>query len=359
MSESLHDLSREALIEEARRLGLVRPEVFTRAELQDEIVKRRVSDPKQQRRARGLLGLARDLLASVVEKGLHLPEVAEKLRATSPPPVPPPREPMATVTLAEIYVAQGHVTRARKILDEVLAREPEHAAARALLDKLGPAKTDDVASDAEPASPAPARQEPAPQPTPPRPAPMLDEAPLPRSYGVEEVVALPIDPTTALVYWETRRAPAETVVELEVVDAAGVRSTRTLPLGSAFGQHVARGLPAGATVVARLGARHDVAAAPRASATLTTPVNVQSARVARDFSRVEERGVVPLRAAPSPRFALSLELAAATPAPAASRSSASLSAPSASPTKVGGSSEALAAPPGAPGGSSGLSAPAR
>ncbi|HMJ16097.1 MAG TPA: DUF4912 domain-containing protein, partial [Polyangiaceae bacterium] len=40
------------------------------------------------------------------------------------------------VTLAEIYAAQGHVERALRMLDEVIEKEPEHEAARALRERL-------------------------------------------------------------------------------------------------------------------------------------------------------------------------------------------------------------------------------
>lgn len=43
---------------------------------------------------------------------------------------------MPTVTLAEIYAAQGHRARAVETLRRVLEREPEHAAAQALLARL-------------------------------------------------------------------------------------------------------------------------------------------------------------------------------------------------------------------------------
>ncbi|HEY4102950.1 MAG TPA: tetratricopeptide repeat protein, partial [Polyangiaceae bacterium] len=71
------------------------------------------------------------------EAGLNLPDAAALIRGEGardgdwkgPPPV-------ATVTLAEIYAAQGHLERALKMLDEVLAKEPDHDPARALRDRL-------------------------------------------------------------------------------------------------------------------------------------------------------------------------------------------------------------------------------
>src|SRR5450432_1402089 len=136
-SDELERLSREQLILKARVLGVERAELMTRVELRDEIVRRSEPDPAQQKRARGLLGVARDLVASVVEAGLNLPDAAALIRGEGsregdwkgPPPV-------ATVTLAEIYAAQGHLERALRMLDEVLAKEPDHDPDRALRDRL-------------------------------------------------------------------------------------------------------------------------------------------------------------------------------------------------------------------------------
>jgi hypothetical protein len=110
---------------------------MTRVELRDEIVRLSEPDSAQQRKNRGWLGVARDLVASVVESGLNLRETAALIRgeqregseAYGPPPV-------ATVTLAEIYAAQGHVDRALATVNEVLEGEPEHASALALREKL-------------------------------------------------------------------------------------------------------------------------------------------------------------------------------------------------------------------------------
>src|SRR6185436_248263 len=72
----------------------------------------------------------------VVERGLHLPEVARALRATpADEDWPTPPAPLPTITLAEIYAAQGHLDRAIGVLDEVLAREPDHVEARSLRDR--------------------------------------------------------------------------------------------------------------------------------------------------------------------------------------------------------------------------------
>ncbi len=130
----LEKLSREELVAHAERLGIPRPRVLTAPELIDEIISRTEAHPGRRGRERGWLGKARDLLARVVEKGLHLPEAARAIRTQAPMnkdwPNPPP--PLATVTLAEIYAAQGHLDRAIAVLDEVLAREPDHKEAKAL-----------------------------------------------------------------------------------------------------------------------------------------------------------------------------------------------------------------------------------
>ncbi|HVY44271.1 MAG TPA: hypothetical protein VHB21_00270, partial [Minicystis sp.] len=114
-------LSREELITLAEQKGVARPRVLTQTELVDEIVSRSAKNAKERAKARGWLGRARDLLARVVEKGLHLPEAARALRSSADdrawPPAPPP---LPTVTLAEIYAAQGHLERAIQTLDEVL-----------------------------------------------------------------------------------------------------------------------------------------------------------------------------------------------------------------------------------------------
>ena len=138
--EDLHVLdgmSRDELITRARSLGAKRPELMTRVELRDEIVRLTEEDPVVRRRSRGWLGVARDLVASVVDSGLNLPGAAAAIRGG--PQAKPEYQgpaPVATLTLAEIYVAQGHLDRARAVLDEVLRSEPDHAAALALQRRL-------------------------------------------------------------------------------------------------------------------------------------------------------------------------------------------------------------------------------
>jgi hypothetical protein len=99
---------------------------MTRVELRDEIL--RLTMPRdQQDEARGLFGVARSMLASVVESGLNLPDAAEAIRGKGTAKVPiRSQSPVATVTLAEIYAAQGHVARALRMIEEVLTAEPDH-----------------------------------------------------------------------------------------------------------------------------------------------------------------------------------------------------------------------------------------
>ena len=179
----LEKLSREELITHASHLGVPRPRVLTQPELMDEIITRTAKSEREKAKARGWLGRARDLLAQVVEKGLHLPEAARVLRSGQDDrawPTPPP--PLPTVTLAEIYAAQGHLERAIAVLDEVLTREPEHAEAHGLRSRFveqsrarqrrGP----DVRVESAPpvafavSAPAPTKPE---APKPPAPAPEL------------------------------------------------------------------------------------------------------------------------------------------------------------------------------------------
>ena len=136
-ASALDPLSRDELIAKAKKLGVQRAEVMTRVELKDEIVRRTATDDLSRRRARGWLGVARDLVASLIEEGLNMPDAAKLVRSGVSPTVIRHQPPVATVTLAEIYATQGHVKRALAMLDEVLAKEPDHAAARALRERLG------------------------------------------------------------------------------------------------------------------------------------------------------------------------------------------------------------------------------
>jgi len=156
---SLDALHRRELIERARGLGVERPEVMTRDELIDEQLRLSQAASAEARGAgaasvRGWFGVARDLLAGLVEQGLHLPDAARVIRGEVAQAASSARRPVATVTLAEIYAAQGHVSRGVSVLQEVLEKEPEHEVARRLLSELG-AKQDAVVEAPAPTLRAP------------------------------------------------------------------------------------------------------------------------------------------------------------------------------------------------------------
>jgi hypothetical protein len=137
----LERLDREGLVLRAQAAGIRRARLLTRPELVDELLRLSpVLDENQLKKTRGFFGRARDLLSRVVERGLHLPDAADRLRAALGDPLPqvPRPEPQAvpTVTLAEIYAAQGHKQRAIETLRRVLETEPDHGAARALIERL-------------------------------------------------------------------------------------------------------------------------------------------------------------------------------------------------------------------------------
>ena len=119
----LRSLSRRELVERAEKLGVARAAALTKTELVEAI--RDAEDPSSSGRSRTWFGKARDLVARVVEQGLHLPNTAKILRgqAAAPSNAPPP---LPTVTLAEIYAAQGYKDKALAVIDAVLERVPDH-----------------------------------------------------------------------------------------------------------------------------------------------------------------------------------------------------------------------------------------
>lgn len=335
-ARELEGLSREELIVFAETIGILRPSVLTRAELIDEILRCQVADPAEQRRLRGLLGMARDLLASVVERGLHLPEAAAVIRGPQEEATPaPPKAPLATVMLAEIYEAQGHRNRALAVLDQILAHDPKHPSARGLREQwLGTAETPPP-SPPEPKEPEPRVPEPepleqlplptsssapliAPPPSPPaeQPVPMLDDEPLPPRYEVDEIVALPVDPRTLYVYWEVReetlslaRAEAEDgklVVRVVAVTATWegpVVHTRDIEVQATVGDWFVRDLPEGAIVRAALGWQSELGFGPFAVALeIGAPPAIPSPIAAGELARfVKDKGAVVIDGAESPR----------------------------------------------------------
>ncbi|HEY4014612.1 MAG TPA: DUF4912 domain-containing protein [Polyangiaceae bacterium] len=331
----LERLDRGVLIERAEAAGVTRARILTRPELIDELLIRDTPDEAARERVRGFFGKARDLVARVVERGLHLPDAADRIRTLGSMGLPARRSsaPIAlpTVTLAEIYAAQGHRERAVDTLESVLAREPDHAAARALLAQLEdadypvppprmPPERDETAAsawpvsdDAEPLGSMPsshgARPSGASVPA-AEPAHLLDDAPLPLRYDVDECVAIPVDPRTLYVYWEVRdktidyvrvtRPRGEITLRLVVIVPTwdGPRSSIVdHEAASLVGDHFARDLPAGCVVRAAIGWKHGDAFLPIAhSPALENPPGAPSPLVADVLVRWTPDGVVPVSA---------------------------------------------------------------
>lgn len=312
--EDLENLDRDSLIARAEALGVSRASVLTRPELVDEILVRSASAGAEHdaklRAARGLFGRARDLLARVIERGLHLPDAADMFRGKVPPPASRgAAAAVPTVTLAEIYAAQGHKARAVDTLRRVLETEPEHAAAKALLRQIEsadlpppvlPPEEDDVDAGTSPAS----EVETAAAPEDPNKPFLLDDKPLPPRYDVDECVAIPVDPTTMFVYWEVRDA---TRLHLEKTRPGGAITLRALvvvptwdgprvevrdfTVGATLGDFFVRDLPRGAVVRAAIGWRAAEAFVPSAhSPALETLANEPSPLMADRLMRWTPQG---------------------------------------------------------------------
>ncbi|RPH55613.1 tetratricopeptide repeat protein [bacterium] len=94
--------------------------------------------------------------APVFEMDEPTPWAAEPVSLTPEPeslPTPPEPEPVATATLGEIYLRQGHLEEAERIFQEVLRREPGNPSALAGLARLASLA---AVVAAPPAAPAPA-----------------------------------------------------------------------------------------------------------------------------------------------------------------------------------------------------------
>ena len=328
----LEQLDRDALIARAEDAGVTRARILTRPELVDELLLRSAGDEASKRKARGLFGVARDLLARVVEQGLNLPDAAERIRALGVPLPPRRGAPAAlpTVTLAEIYATQGHRDRAIETLASVLAREPDHSAAQSLLAQLKdgsypvpapklPPEPDEAAEAA--GSSAPAQATAVVDEAPREPFGMLDDTPLPTRYDVDECVAIPVDPTTLYVYWEARTstlghlrsthpggALCLRIVAVEPTWDGPRSTTRDVAVGATLGDWFARDLPPGCVVRAAIGWKSAEQFAPIAhSPALETPPGAPSPVVADVLVRWTSKGTA--RLAPGDPDAAAIERA--------------------------------------------------
>jgi hypothetical protein len=335
----LERLDRDALMARAQAAGVTRAGVLTRPELVDELLLRSTPDPVARRRARGFFGVARDLLASVVELGLNLPDAADRIRTLGAPP--PPRRGAApaalpTVTLAEIYAAQGHRDRAVETLEGVLRREPDHQVARSLVTRIRdgqisvppprmpPEQEEDEVLFIPPGEDAESAAVTLPPKAPPEPSHMLDDDPLPPSYDVDECVAIPVDPRTLYVYWEVRastvhelrgaRPDGRLALRLVVVEPSWQGPQTTLrdqdietPLGDTF----ARELPPGCVARVAIGWKSGEAFASIAhSPLLETPAGAPSPFAADTLVRWTQQGVAAVQ--PTDPDAASIERALGT-----------------------------------------------
>lgn len=296
----LDQLSREEIIARARVHGVGRPELLTRVELADEIIRLTSPSDGSSKNLRGWLGVARDLVANVVEAGLHLPDAAAVIRGEAwVDPKRVSRKPVATVTLAEIYSTQRHYDRALAMLAEVLKAEPDHEAARELRDELlkktGKAPAEAVAP--EPLAPA----EPEVEPEPALPEISVDAAFFTLSEG------------RAQFYWELsedsikrarERFPEGALIArvlcLSPAPEGPVRVARDVFLGLPTGSSVAMGLERNAVVRIACGWQAGALFKPFVVAIALDDVEVQQGRAVRRFTppavSLEELGARELRA---------------------------------------------------------------
>ena len=217
-------------------------------------------------------------------------------------------------------------------------REPDHAAAGALVaqlrDETYPVppprmppeeEIETEPADVDEASPAAAKGSLAAQDReaalPAEPTHMLDDAPLPPRYDVDECVAIPVDPRTLYVYWEVRARTLEYVraarppgtIALRVVVIVptwdGPRSNvRDFDVHETLGDHFEHDLPAGCVVRVAIGYRHgDTFVAIAHSPALDTPPGAPSPLVADVLVRWTPHGA--LRLSPDDVDAASIERA--------------------------------------------------
>jgi hypothetical protein len=233
----LEELDRESLVVKAQAAGIRRARILTRPELIDELLRLDAStDDAQLRKSRGFFGRARDLVARVVERGLHLPDAAERIRTLAmgePPTTVARTEPQAmpTVTLAEIYAAQGHKARAIETLRRVLEREPDHAAARVLQARL------EDAAYVAPAPPLPPEPEIEPDlyagdeasAAPDDASSALDASPDTRDGGTDHEGGIDVSATTDVLRVGEREPVREPVASMEV-DEAEIDECFAIPL---------------------------------------------------------------------------------------------------------------------------------
>jgi hypothetical protein len=148
VSPAPEPIARHELLATALSLGIERPDELSTEELLDAI---RVATEGGQPdvSSPGWFAVARHLVESVVQQGLNLPSAAKVLRAVGGrmwSGSARQRPPLPTVTLAQIYLSQGHTEKARVTLTQVLARQPENHKAQRLLEELDKEHTTQAAA---------------------------------------------------------------------------------------------------------------------------------------------------------------------------------------------------------------------
>lgn len=168
-----------------------------------------------------------------------------------------PGRPLPTAALARLYEEQGLTQLAIATWRDVLAASPADVDAMAALQSLGAKLPDGATSPALGVS-------------------LESSGELPTGYGRDEVVALPVDATSLLVYWEItdagiqrgRLAGGDGPIALRVVstwlgdDGAPTQHTRDSILTATMGEAIVEGLQDGAAHVCAVG----LVASQRASA---------------------------------------------------------------------------------------------
>ncbi len=133
--EELEGLDRDMLLARAEAEGVPFARSLTRGELIDELLRHAASTADD--RSKGFFGQARELLASVVGRGLHLMQATESDRPSAAPPSRGPKaDAVPTITLAKIYVGQGLTSQALGVLHAILESDPTRSDARSLLEQL-------------------------------------------------------------------------------------------------------------------------------------------------------------------------------------------------------------------------------
>jgi hypothetical protein len=321
----LERLDREGLVLRAQAAGVRRARLLTRPELVDELLRLDPAiDPGQLKKTRGFFGRAKDLLSRVVERGLHLPDAADRLRAALGTPLPnvPRPEPQAvpTVTLAEIYAAQGHKQRALDTLRRVLETEPEHGGARALLAKLEavdyvapepplPPETDETARDeiggnltaaqAEAEAEPESQPEPEPETVPTREIAVALAAESSPVLAIDECIAIPVHEDSSYVWWRLSPASRERVGEafffvrvvvLQPSWDGPEREIRDTVCDADAGELLVHQLPPGAVVRIAVGTMLDGAFVPLAHSP-AIEVGASNALVQRTLEGVQPIGL--------------------------------------------------------------------